>query len=295
MALTVLVSATTFSHSNIYLQNQKDLVKSECISFLQWALPQLEMQWSGFRKVHKQVCKRIKRRIKSLGLGNVEDYKNYLISHEAEWNLLDEMCRITISRFYRDWDVFDFLTDELLPTLARQASTENRPLRCWTAGCASGEEPYTLALIAYFNLEKQFPDLDFNIVATDIDAHLLHRAKIGCFSLGSLKGLSEEWLNEAFVKKDQQYCILNAIAKNVDWMQQDIRKSQPSGRFDLILCRYLVATYFDSSLQIAVFNRLSNLLRSGGYLILGRKEILPEGLEGFSIVDSKLKIYKKIS
>lgn len=72
---------------------------TECVEFLQWALPRLHMRWQGFRKVRGQVCKRIGRRIRELNLGEGADYRTYLESHPAEWSVLDDLCRITISRF----------------------------------------------------------------------------------------------------------------------------------------------------------------------------------------------------
>ena len=191
--------------------------------------------------------------MKALELQSYDEYKSFLESHPSEWEFLDEMCRISISTFYRDWAVFDYLKDELLPQLARLAVSEKRPLRCWSAGCASGEEPYTLSLIWQLVLKEEFQDLDFQIIATDADEHLLKRARTGCYQSGTLKGLAEDWLTKAFYKKENDYCIQSHFRKNIEWYQQDIRVSLPEGMFDLILCRNLVATYFDLELQLGYF------------------------------------------
>jgi len=267
-------------------------VKNDCAIFLQWALPQMKMRWTGFRKVHKQVCKRIGRRMKTLNLHNFGEYQSWLTTHPLEWEVLDGMCRITISRFYRDWAVFDFLKDEILPRLAQEATLEKRPLRCWSAGCASGEEPYTLSLIWHFVFKEKFPEMDFQIIGTDVDAQLLERAKIGCYTLGSLKGLPKPWLAKAFSVKDNGYCIHSCFGKNIEWIQQDIRASFPTGMFDLLLCRNLVATYFEPALQVAIYNQMKSVLRPGGVLVLGCHEKLPEGLEGFSAKVEKLNMYE---
>ena len=229
----------------------------------------------------------------ALGLKDFPEYKTWLAAHPAEWNILDEMCRITISRFYRDWAVFDHLKDELLPQLAEQAIRENRPLRCWSAGCASGEEPYTLALIGHFVLKKKFPKLDFQIVATDINATVLERAKTGCYAFGTLKGLPEEWLEKAFAKKNSLYCIHPHFSGSIQWIQQDIRKALPEGMFDLIFCRNLVATYFETALQIKVFEQMKTVLRSEGVLVLGSHEKLPDELTGIAPKSEKLNIFRK--
>lgn len=267
-------------------------MKNDCTIFLQWALPQMKMRWAGFKKVRKQVCKRIRRRMKILDLQNFGEYRSWLTTHHSEWNELDEMCRITISRFYRDWAVFDFLKDEILPRLAQRATLEKRPIRCWSAGCASGEEPYTLSLIWYFIFKENFPELDFQIIATDVDAQLLDRAKTGCYTSGSLKGLPGAWLDKAFSIKENSYCIHARFGENIEWLQQDIRTSFPTGMFDLLLCRNLVATYFEPALQIAIYNKMKSILRPGGVLVLGCHEKLPEGLKGFTATIEKLNIYE---
>jgi chemotaxis protein methyltransferase CheR len=267
-------------------------MKNDCTVFLQWALPRMQMRWAGFRKVRKQVCKRIRRRMKILDLQNYEEYQNWLTTHLSEWNVLDSMCRITISRFYRDWAVFDFLKDEILPRMAQQATMEKRPIRCWSAGCASGEEPYTLSLIWHLVLKEKFPKLGFQIIATDIDEQLLKRAQTGCYSPGTLRGLPEAWLTKAFSIKKNAHCIHSRFGKNIEWIQQDIRKSFPTGIFDLLLCRNLVATYFEPALQIAIYNQMKTVLRPGGILVLGCHEKLPEELEGFSRKVEKLNIYE---
>ncbi|MFB3131394.1 MAG: CheR family methyltransferase, partial [Rhodothermales bacterium] len=125
-----------------------------CVDFLQWALPKLHMRWPGFRKVRRQVCKRVRRRMRTLGLDHTEAYRAYLEAHPDEWDVLDAMCRITISRFYRDRGVFDLLRATLLPQRAQRA-TDETTLRCWSAGCASGEEVYTLKILWLEDLQPR--------------------------------------------------------------------------------------------------------------------------------------------
>ena len=108
----------------------------------------LRFSWPGLRRVRKQVCKRLNRRIGELGLSGLVAYREYLCCHPEEWQVLDSLCRVTISRFYRDKRVFDVLRFEILPSLARRALTDGeKEVRCWSAGCCSGEEPYTLQIL----------------------------------------------------------------------------------------------------------------------------------------------------
>ncbi len=228
-------------------------MQDHCVGFLQWALPRLRMRWVGFRKVRRQVCKRIRRRMRELGLGDFEHYRRRLEEDAEEWRALDSCCRVSISRFYRDHGLWE--------RLALRAG-----LRIWCAGCASGEEPYTLAIAR--------PDL--HIVATDADPHLLARARQGRYRRSSLKELPPDWLARAFVREGDHYAIRPEYTVAIKWRLEDIRETMPDGPFDLIFCRYLVFTYFDASLQREIYERLRARLAPGGEILIGSHERLPE-------------------
>jgi chemotaxis protein methyltransferase CheR len=98
----------------------------DCTQFLQWSLPRLRMRWQGFRKVRGQVCKRIDRRLHELGPADISGYQAYLQEQADEWNVLDSLCRVTISRFYRDRELFRFLEREVLMKLSRATDARRR-------------------------------------------------------------------------------------------------------------------------------------------------------------------------
>lgn len=266
----------------------------DCVRFLQWALPRLHLRWPGFRRVRRQVCRRVDRRIHELGLRNVEEYRAFLTEHDAEWRHLSSLCRITISRFYRDRDVFDFIRRELLPELVKRAGAESRnAIDCWSAGCASGEEPYTLALIWGLEISLRFPGLRLDILATDIDEELLERARFACYRWSSLKELPAGWLEQAFSRQPDGTYRLAERFRTVSFQTGDIRREAPSRRFHLILCRNLVFTYFDESLRIETLSRIRDHLYPGGFLVLGRRETVPEETKGLSPVDGARGIYRE--
>ena len=268
----------------------------QCVRFLQWALPQLHMRWPGFRKVHRQVCKRVNRRRRDLGLEGIDDYRDYLREHADEWALLDSMCRITISRFNRDRGVFATLAHEVLPLLADTAARRGDPaLHVWSAGCGSGEEPYTLAILWHLELQPRFPGLPIRIVATDADPSLLARAKAARYAIGSLKDLSEKQRALAFSEENGIYRLQRRYRSAVRFLEQDIRQVQPEGRFDLVLCRNLVFTYFDEALQRRLLSRIASRMFHGGALVLGIHEQLPANAQGFSSWFEKQRIYRKAS
>ena len=116
------------------------------------------LRWEGFRNLRGQVCKRLARHLREMGIPDLSTYRAYLMSHPDEWGTLSALCRVTISRFYRDQQVWDRLCSELLPaTMSRAADRGDRVIHAWSVGCASGEEPYTLALAWKFSLASRVP------------------------------------------------------------------------------------------------------------------------------------------
>jgi chemotaxis protein methyltransferase CheR len=221
----------------------------DCVVFLQWALPRLGRRWAGYRKVRRQVCRRVRRRVAALGLDGYEAYRGRLEADPGEWDVLDGLLNVTISRFNRDRSVFAFLQEEVL-----------RPgMRVWSAGCASGEEPYTLALLC--------DGLD--ILATDVDPAMLRRAEAARYPDSSLRELPDG-LRRALGDERIRRCVT--------FERHDVR-DEPPGAFDLVLCRNLVFTYFDEATQRAALERFA---RVTPLLVTGAHEALPGGQRLFT-------------
>lgn len=268
--------------------------KETCAEFLQWALPRLGLAWPGFRRVHRQVCKRIGRRLQTLRLSGPQEYRPYLESHADEWAVLDSFCRISVSRLARDQIVFQWLARTVLPELAAEARARGaRVLRCWSAACASGEEPYTLRILWRLELAPRFPDLVLTIVATDIDAELLERARLARYRRSSLREVPAAWVDAAFTRSEDWFALRPEFRTGVELRHEDIRERIPGGLFDLILCRNLVFTYFDAASQRRTLDRMLAVLRPGGVLVTGFKERLPKGTTGLVPWAQELGIYRK--
>jgi chemotaxis protein methyltransferase CheR len=247
----------------------------DCVIFLQWALPRLDLAWSGFRKVRGQVCKRLKRRMRRLGIGSFVDYRAKLEADPEEWPVLDGFCRITISRFWRDQSTFAVLRHEVLPEIATRLAAEQREARLWSAGCASGEEPYTLKILGDLEVSLTFPDVPLGIIATDLDEAFLDRARRACYPTASLRELPPELIAEAFTASNRCWCLKLAHKQGVQFLRQDVRNEAPPGRFDLVLCRDLAFSYLASALQEAVLQRIAASLSPQGPLVIGSHEHLP--------------------
>ncbi|HZA01402.1 MAG TPA: CheR family methyltransferase [Hyphomicrobiaceae bacterium] len=265
-----------------------------CAAFLQWALPRVELRWAGFRRVRGQVCKRLKRRLKALGLEGFAEYRLRLERDPSEWQRLDEACRITISRFYRDRGVFGGLQDCVLPSLARKAGSDGRSLiRCWSAGCASGEEVYSLKIVWDLTLAARFPSLDLSIIGTDIDDIVLSRARAASYARSSLGELPEAFISQAFERRGELWNVRGVHRRGVTFLRQDLRQEAPAGPFDLVLCRNVAFTYFAPDLQRSVSARIATVLAPGGYLIIGAHEALTEDTLAFESHSGSHQIFRR--
>lgn len=271
------------------------MTDQECVEFLQWALPELRLRWQGFRQVRGQVCKRIGSRLRQLGLSRIEQYRAYIESCDAEWLVLENLCHITISRFYRDAEMFRALEHEVAPKLATAAAESGeKMLQLWCAGCASGEEAYTLNILWRLAVKRLMPRLKIRIVATDANYDVLKRANAGCYRFGSFKELPDEWLEKAFTQSGDLYCVRPEYRNNILFQHQDIRAEMPEGRFHLIFCRNLVFTYFEPPQQKEVARQLADKLFPGGVLVIGVEETLPANIKGLHPWPGAAGIYQSV-
>jgi chemotaxis protein methyltransferase CheR len=267
---------------------------SNCVEFLQWALPQLGMRWAGFRKVRRQICKRLRRRLDQLELPDLANYRAQLERHQDEWTVLESLTHITISRFNRDRAVFESLHQEVLPVLATAAIGRGAvDLAAWSAGCASGEEPYTLSVLWQLELAHRFPELAIRIMATDVDEAMLERAHRACYGPASLRELPERWRAAAFARTGPHFCVREPFRAPVTVARHDVRGEPPAGRFDLVLCRNLAFTYFDADLRRTTTARLARAVRAGGALVLGTHETLQADTHEFESWESCQGVYRR--
>lgn len=242
------------------------------VSFLQWALPRLGMRWAGFRKVRRQVGRRIGRRLGALGLPDLAAYRARLERDPAEWRVLEVACRVTISCFFRDRGVWRDLETRVLPALARQSAGT---LRAWVAGCASGEEAYSLAYVG------RAAGIALEILATDVDPILLERARAGVYPESSLREVAEPRRRDGFEACADGWRLRDRFRRGTTFAELDLASEMPEGPFDLVLCRNLVFTYWSETRQRAFVEGLAPRVVPGGALVVGAHETLPRDVAAF--------------
>lgn len=174
--------------------------------------------------------------------------------------------------FFRDEGQFDRLADTVVPALA--AARGQGPIRIWCAACSTGQEPYSLAMLAQ-DLAGRFPGVSFDILASDISETCLGKARAGLYSPFEVRrGLSAERLNRHFVKEGGGWRISARVRAAVRWRRFNLLDDpRPLGRFDIVYCRN-VLMYFDIATRRRVLGQLASVLPHDGYLVLGATEIV---------------------
>jgi len=259
--------------------------------FLRQATALLGLQWRPFHR--KGIKRKVERRVADVGLSGFKEYILKVKKDSDEQLVLSKILKVTISRFFRDEEVFDTLIQSVVPDLLKEGSSE---LRIWCIGCASGEEPYSLALLWQENFEQIWPQVHLSILATDIDGNLLERAKEGTYKNSSLKEIPGGTVEKFFKKEGGFYILDQTIRESIEFKRHDILHEEPFLEMDIILCRNLAFTYFSKGSQIEVLKKIALSLKEKGYLVIGKKESLPLTYPTLFVpVFPNEKIYQKFS
>jgi len=224
---------------------------------------------------HKRemVYSRIARRIRERKLTDFSTYLAYLNSHkDEEFDAFINALTTNLTSFFRESHHFDYLKKQLIPALLVQ-NKDSRRVRIWSAGCSTGEEPYSLAMA----LHELFPsNWDVKILATDLDSNVLKKAHAGVYSAANVNGLDDALLKRWFLKsKDgESYKVKPKLQQLISFKRLNLLQEWPmKGPFDLILCRNVVI-YFDKDTKDLLFKRYAKILAPHGHLFLGHSETM---------------------
>jgi two-component system CheB/CheR fusion protein len=237
------------------------------------------------------VLRRIARRMTATHCRTMRDYLDYLKTNPNEVGELVKSFLINVTQFFRDPEVFVYLRNEILPNLIARARERNHILRFWSAGCATGEEPYSLAMLLTDLLGPELVEWSIKIFATDLDEAAINFARRGLYSENLLKGAPNEYIERFFERSEHGYRIAKGLRQMVIFGQQDLSRSAPFPRIDIVLCRN-VLIYFTPELQDYVLSQFAFSLFPGGYLVLGKAETVRPQQGSYELVNKHWKVYR---
>lgn len=241
---------------------------------------------------------RLSRRLRELGMQKFRDYCDLLQSGDDE-EMVNFVNAITtnLTSFFRENHHFEFLGKELLPRLINQKMKENsdRRLRIWSAGCSTGEEPYSIAMVLKEVLGDN-PNWDVKILATDLDTKVLAKASSGIYDQSRVEGLSKtrlrNWVKRGSGENEGNVLMSRKLRNLITFKQLNLMEEWPiKGPFDLIFCRNVVI-YFNKPTQQILFDRYADLLADDGHLFLGHSETMFQKTDRFKLI-GKTIYYKE--
>lgn len=243
----------------------------------------------------KCLGRRIYSRLRATQTDSISEYINYLDKNPAEYKNLMDAVTINVTEFFRNAEVFQAMTKKVLPELiARKKKEGKKVLRVWSAGCASGEETYTLGIMLYEFLGEAINDFIVKIYGTDIDKNVLAKAVEGRYEAAALKEAPPKIIEKYFYKEDSKYVLDDKIRLITKFLHHDLVKGEPLKNIDLVLCRNVVI-YFSRELSSKVYAGFYQALNEKGYLVLGKVEALwGEVTRYFRAVDNRERIYQKM-
>ena len=233
--------------------------------------------------------RRIERRMMVTHSSSLAEYAKYLDSNQDEIDVLVKEILIGVTNFFRDPAFFEKLkTRAIYPII--QGTQEHESIRVWSAGCSTGEEAYSIAILFKEVMEELGIRRDVKIFATDIDVKAIEQAGRGVFSDSIIDDVSTERLSKYFTKRGDQYHISKDIRRMIVFAPHNMLSDPPFGKLDLISCRN-VMIYFQPILQRGLFAIFHSALKNGGYLFLGKSETANEYSNVFKLACSAEKIY----
>lgn len=237
------------------------------------------------------LARRIKRRMQVLGHENIEDYLAFAERSPEELQALQEGLLLPVTSFLRDVEPFELLHEHLRERLQHKPADE--PLRIWVAGCASGEEAYSLAMLASELLAESQDVRPLQIFATDLHPQAIGVARAGVYDAGALEVLPKAWRVRYLTRQPGgQFAVSNALREKVVFSIHNVLEDPPFLRMDLVSCRNLLI-YLRPSAQKKILRTFHHILADNGLLLLGKSETLGEMGDGFTTLNEKWRLFRK--
>ena len=245
--------------------------------------------FTGYKR--SSLARRIRKRMQEVGVADYVEYRDRLESNTEEFEYLFNTILINVTGFFRDAESWTFLQREIMPELLAGIDPA-REIRVWSAGCASGEEAYSLAIAFSQALGIEESAKRVKIYGTDVDDEALRDARVGVYPAKVLEALSTDLRSKYFEQSGTQFAFRPDLRRRVIFGRHDITRDAPISRLDLLVCRNTLM-YFNVETQSQVIDRFHFALREGGYLFLGKAEMLLSDGDRFEVVSMRQRIFRR--
>jgi two-component system CheB/CheR fusion protein len=248
------------------------------------------LDFRGYKRT--SLRRRITLRMEAVGVEDFSTYQSHLEVHPGEFEDLLNTVLINVTSFFRDPDAWEVLRSEVIPQIVAASGTD-RPIRTWSVGCASGEEPYSIAMLFAEALGIQHFCERVKIYATDLDEEALRAARQATYLPRDVEGVPAELLDKYFERTNHHYVFNRDLRKCVIFGNHNVVKDAPISRIDLLVCRNLLI-YLEAETQDVVLPRLHYALSSEGFLFLGKAETQLARSALFKPIEMKHRIFVKV-
>ncbi len=239
------------------------------------------------------IVRRLRGRMGATGHATIAAYAKQLDTDPAEYARLISSLLIKVTEFFRDPKVFDHLRDHTLPMLIAEARKHRRPLRVWSAGCSTGEEAYSLAIMLAEAIGDDVLPLDVRIFATDIDGAAIAFARRGLYPSAELENVPPAYRERYFARSEGGHEVSKSLRTLMVFGEHDLGARSPFPRIDLILCRN-VLIYFNPGMQRMALETFGLSLRDGGRLVLGPSETVAAMAGPYAEEHARFRIYRRV-
>ncbi len=262
----------------------------ELDDFLQHFRTQCAIDFSQYKT--PTIIRRLHRRLVATKSADLKQYRAYLELTPDEYPNLVNSFLIKVTKFFRDSELFDHLRSVVLPALIEESRERGNRLRIWSAGCSTGEEAYSLAILVSEALGDELNQFSVRIFATDINADAIAFARRGVYSQASVSELPEDMCAKYFSRIDGEFEVNKLVRSMVVFGHHDLAQRSPFPSIDLVLSRN-VLIYFTEKLQRRAMQLFAYSLRDGGYLALGKSETTTPLSDYFAAENQRLKVYRR--
>lgn len=247
--------------------------------------------FTGYKR--SSLVRRVQYRMQMIKIESYGDYGDYLKEHPEEFTPLFNTIEINFTSFFRNPSVWEYITESIIPQIiAGKSSAE--PIRVWSAGCASGEETYTLASVLAEALGAEQFCSRVKIYGTDIDdEEALNQARQGSYSSNQVVDIPPTLLERYFDQNDGRYVFSKDLRRSITFCRHDLIQDAPMSKIDLLLCRN-VMIYLNIDAQTRALARFHFGLKDSGFLFLGMAEMLPMHTSLFTPLNPQQRIFTKV-